>query len=652
MLEKIASNIDKMLEYINKSGEWIYKYRYYIAIVLFILCVLFEISGSSIGCWKDFVASDVSDDGVILGKSRTIRSDEWAVLTPMTFSQNFNGFKYFSDIIRADKTDIFMVYGLPTLNIVQIFRPFQIGFLFLGIAKGLSFFWCGRFIALFLVTFELIMILSKKNKLISLIGAVMITLAPMVQWWFAVNGIVEIFVFGQLAVILLHKYMNTNELKKRCLYLLGLVICAGGYIMVMYPAWQIPMVYIFVALALWVIIDNRKNCKINYKDIISIIIALLIFAGAMAYILTQSLDTIKAVMGTVYPGSRCEVGGNGAGTYFNYLMNIFTPKKDVLLKANTCELAAMFSLFPMGYILAIGAMFKEKKKDLLLILLLVVDIFLSIWCVIGFPEILSKITLLSNTTSKRIILAIGFADILILLRAISIIREPFKRKTSIIISVILTIFMVVMCKIAHRQYITIKMAIAMAIMCAYLFYFVLRYKAKYANYLFAGGIIFVMIMCGATVNPIRTGVDVVYESSIIKEVQKINKEDAGTWVVEELGFPIGNYILMSGVPVVNCTNTYPNMERWKSLDKEGKYEEAYNRYAHIGIKLRGSRDEYEEKFELIQADVFNVYIEPQELKELNVKYVFTINELEKFDTEDVKFEKIYDYNNYKIYKIK
>ena len=189
----------------------IYQYRYYIAVIVFLLCVIFEISGSSIGAWQDFIPIDGIEDGVILGKSRMIRTDEWAVLSPMTFSQFFDGFHYFSDIIRADKTDVFMVYGLPVLNIMQLFRPFQIGFLFLGMAKGLSFFWCGRWIALFMVTFEFLMLLTKKNKLLSFVGATMITLAPIVQWWFAINGIVEIFVFGELAILLLHQYMNTEN---------------------------------------------------------------------------------------------------------------------------------------------------------------------------------------------------------------------------------------------------------------------------------------------------------------------------------------------------------------------------------------------------------------------------------------------------------
>ena len=137
-MDTVISFFNKVGNKLNKFGEFLYKYRYWIALILFILCILFEISGSSIGIWKDFINSNVTEDGVLFGESRAIRSDEWSVLTPMTFSQYFDGFNYFSNLVRGDTTDVFIIYGLPVLNIVQIFRPFLIGFLFLGISKGIS----------------------------------------------------------------------------------------------------------------------------------------------------------------------------------------------------------------------------------------------------------------------------------------------------------------------------------------------------------------------------------------------------------------------------------------------------------------------------------------------------------------------------------
>lgn len=644
--------LDNFIGKIGKTGGIIYKYRYYIAIIIFILCIIFEISGSSIGVWNDFVKTNVTEDGVILGKSRGIRSDEWAVLTPMSFSQIFNGFKYFSDLVRGGSTDVFIVYGLPTLNLMEIFRPFQIGYLFLGLAKGLSFFWCGRFIALFLVSFELGMIITNKNKLLSLVQAILITLSPMIQWWFAVNGIAEIFIFGQLAIILLHKYMNTDNLKKRILYLLGLIVCAGGYILVFYPAWQIPMIYVFLGLAIWTIMINIKNCKINRKDIVSIIVAILIFAGCMIYVLANSIDTIKSVMGTVYPGARMETGGNVQNSFTQYIMNIFLPFKSVGLNTNSCEEATMFTLFPMGIIIASIVFLREKKKDLGLICLLIPYMFLGIWCIWGFPEIISKLTLMSNSQAPRSIIALGFLEILILIRGLSIIKEPLKRIPSILISIITTIWIVGLAERNNALYINKMMMICMGIMCVYLFYFILRYKAKYAKYLFACGITFVMVMTGGTINPIRSGVDVIYDSEIIKEIQKINEKEQGKWIVESLGFPYGNYLLMAGAATINSTNTYPDIQKWYKLDEEAKYEDIYNRYAHIIMNLKGSEDEYENKFELVHPDTFLVNVDLQDLQELDVKYIFTLNDLEKYQTENIKLELIYNYENYNIYQIK
>ena len=68
MLENLTNKIDQAIAFINKIGEWLYRYRYYIAIVLFLLCVVLEISGSSIGCWNNFVGSNVTVEGVVLGK--------------------------------------------------------------------------------------------------------------------------------------------------------------------------------------------------------------------------------------------------------------------------------------------------------------------------------------------------------------------------------------------------------------------------------------------------------------------------------------------------------------------------------------------------------------------------------------------------------
>ena len=107
----------------SKALDFIYKYRYPIGLITFLICVLFEIHGSSFGLWDNFLGYN---HHTLIGLSRGIRSDEWDVFTSFTFSQYYNNFSYFSSIPRATPTDMFAVYGAPVLNILLIFRPFQL----------------------------------------------------------------------------------------------------------------------------------------------------------------------------------------------------------------------------------------------------------------------------------------------------------------------------------------------------------------------------------------------------------------------------------------------------------------------------------------------------------------------------------------------
>ena len=624
----------------------LYKYRFIICGIIFIIAIVFEISGSSLGAWNDVIYTiDQSND---IGISRQVRADEWATYTPMMFSQKYNNYKMISSLLRGGNTNVFFVYGLPIMSIFQVYRPFQLGFLFLGNAKGLSFFWIGRFLALFLVSLEFFKILTKNNKGLTYIGTILVTLSPIINWWFAINGIVEIFVFGEGAIVLLYHYMNDKNFTKKLIYLLLMIICAGGYIMVLYPAWQVPMIYVFLFLALWVIIGNYKNMKIKKKDILSIIISIIIFAVSMIFIFLSSKDVIDIVMHTDYPGSRFELGGGQALKYISYIINPMLPYTDAPIGLNQSEAALMFGLFPIGLILSIIALIKNKKKDLLLILLMVCYLFLGMWCVFGFPEILAKASLLYTSPAHRSFIAVGFLDILLLIRSLSLLKDfNIKKIYAVIIAVLLTCLMIYLYNIFYPNYLTIKKLIVIIPILLSLFYLFLSYSNKICRVILLLEITIVMCFTSLTINPIRQGTGIIDNSPIIKGVKQIDSVDKGVWITEGMGYPATNYIINAGVKNINGTNTYPNLKLWKKLDKNGTYKYIYNRYAHINMKLCDNENSYSNKFELVSQDVFKVYVTMEDLEKLNVKYIFTIN---NFDDNN-SLVKLYSYNKYNIYKV-
>ena len=640
---------------IEKLTDFTYQYRFWISGILLIVLVLFEIHGSSILYWQNYLSDLTSVYEPLIGISRGIRSDEWAVNTPMMLSQYYNNsglFPYFSETIRGTLTDTFIIYGQPVRDIAIFFRPFHWGYLLLSPAKGLSFFWIGRVIALFLVSFEFGMILTQKSKLLSLIYALLITWSPVVQWWFAINGLVEMLVFGQLALIMITLYMNNQNYFKRSLYALVVLICAGGYILTFYPAWQVPLAYVFLALFIGVVLENQKHFIWNKKDV-GIGIGLILFLSlGMIYILSKSGGTISSVMNTVYPGGSAETGGNQVSRLFLYPGNLFFSFSRELTYANLCELAVYFDFFPMGIILTAWVVFKQKKADKFLILMLVANAALILWCLFPWPEWLAKATLLSYSKPVRAFLAVGFLNILLLIRSLALFEGEFSKWTKAGAALLMSVVITLLSLKIYEGYLDLKMSILILFFLFGSFYVILSGNKNWARKaLFVISLVIVFV-AGLFINPVVSGLDGIYQLNLIKKIQQINTAENGLWIVDsgtEIGFPVINLPLMAGAPTINSTNVYPSLERWHLLDPDGSEEKIYNRYAHISINLTNTNNET--SFVLKSPDLFEVNLNINDLEKMEVAYVFSKRDLSLFSSEKVTFKELADENGFKLYSI-
>lgn len=138
----------------KKIRELLFKYRYILALVVLFIAVLFKINGSSMGILGIFL-NNTDKDHILLGVSRTLRSDEWSVSLPFQLSQSFNHYAYYSSLIRGGGTDTFILSGLASWDFATLFRPANLGFLFLGFERGLSFLWTFKILFLFMSVFEM-----------------------------------------------------------------------------------------------------------------------------------------------------------------------------------------------------------------------------------------------------------------------------------------------------------------------------------------------------------------------------------------------------------------------------------------------------------------------------------------------------------------
>ena len=647
---------------LRKMYEFIHNHRYKIACAFLLFVMIFKYSGSSIVEFNSEIQPHIDNTRyhTLLGQTRRIRTDEWATSTTYILSQSKTEvpFQYFSDVLRGTPTDMFTVANSPVLDILMIGRPFQLGFMLFGTDAGLSFYWYARLVAMMLGSYELCLILTKRNKKVSLCGMIVITFSAAVQWWYCM----QVLIWGQIVVVLVDKFMTTNKKRNKYLCALGILVSGLSYIFEFYPAWQISFGYVFLALIIWILIKNIKYEKYRFTkhDVAVIVITLLCIALLLGRWYMLSKDTLAAEMNTDYPGERNEVGG-GALNLYSYFYNIFFPTEEYL---NPCEYSSMLSLFPIPLILGLIYVIRNKKDLHFWIPMLVVGGFLSIWCVYGFPEFLAVLTKMSMSTAGRASIPLGTVCIYILIYLIGNFETDDKlinKKLSYILSGIFILFIIYKAKttigFAEEFHYLDKFKILLGgeIFLALIFGVLNINNEKIKNYTIYG-LIAVALITGLGVNPVIRTTDVLYTKPVAIKMQEIKKENPDAiWAVNDAGWYKNDYAVANGIRTINSTAVYPNFELFEKLlgekAKEEEIKEIYNRYAHVNFEVT---DE-ESNVELLFADNIAIKVNYKDLQKLNIEYILSTVDLNKNfkDNEDARstFKEIYNEDKIYIYEV-
>ena len=647
---------------LRKMYEFIHNHRYKIACAFLLFVMIFKYSGSSIVEFNSEIQPHIDNTRyhTLLGQTRRIRTDEWATSTTYILSQSKTEvpFQYFSDVLRGTPTDMFTVANSPVLDILMIGRPFQLGFMLFGTDAGLSFYWYARLVAMMLGSYELCLILTKRNKKVSLCGMIVITFSAAVQWWYCM----QVLIWGQIVVVLVDKFMTTNKNRNKYLCALGILVSGLSYIFEFYPAWQISFGYVFLALIIWILIKNIKYEKYRFTkhDVAVIVITLLCIALLLGRWYMLSKDTLAAEMNTDYPGERNEVGG-GALNLYSYFYNIFFPTEEYL---NPCEYSSMLSLFPIPLILGLIYVIRNKKDLHFWIPMLVVGGFLSIWCVYGFPEFLAVLTKMSMSTAGRASIPLGTVCIYILIYLIGNFETDDKlinKKLSYILSGIFILFIIYKAKttigFAEEFHYLDKFKILLGgeIFLALIFGVLNINNEKIKNYTIYG-LIAVALITGLGVNPVIRTTDVLYTKPVAIKMQEIKKENPDAiWAVNDAGWYKNDYAVANGIRTINSTAVYPNFELFEKLlgekAKEEEIRKIYNRYAHVNFEVT---DE-ESNVELLFADNIAIKVNYKDLQKLNIEYILSTVDLNKNfkDNEDARstFKEIYNEDKIYIYEV-
>lgn len=628
-------------------------FRYLIGLIFLILIVALNLNGSSIGSWDKLVSerSDGKTTDVLLGTNRQVRSDEWMVQTPFYFSQVESDYPVVNEQYGESGQNMIIAYNSPVKDLTVIGKPFNWGFFFLGKERGLSFYWGFKIIGMLLLSFELVMILTKRNKYLSLLGSLWITFSPSIQWWFMQH--VGDLVFFTLAIMVAsHYYIAKHENRLLRVLMMGVIVINGiGFVLVLYPAHQVPLAYLILFWLFGTLIHYRKELVLDIWDLPIIIGGLGFIGFVLLHFYTTSKEAIDATLNTIYPGNReASGGGRPLSDYFLFLTNWKIPFENFDFHGtNNSEVASYFNFFPLTVLLSPFVFFSKQGKEekYLGAILGLFCCFIFGWTFFGYSHGIAKVLLLTYVTSTRGLVTLGFGSVLLSLWMINFIWEYGKITGWIKLAIFVLIMGLatysVLSSVMGMYFNNFEILLTLVIFAALLFSVLFKLKR-----FFILTMTFIVLLSGLSVNPIVHGTGAIDKKTLAEEIVRIKEEEPkALWLSEG---DLYNFTPALGVKTLNSVRFYPDMKLWHKIDPKHKEEKIYNRYAHTRAFITADKT----KFHLDRPDNFTVNLNFTDCKKLGIDYVISSRPLEDYNALNyAQFEQVYgpDKDGWSIYRL-
>nr|WP_138990723.1 hypothetical protein [Clostridium arbusti] len=268
------------------------------------------------------------------------------------------------------------------------------------------------------------------------------------------------------------------------------------------------------------------------------------------------------------------------------------------------------------------------------------------------PTIIAKITLLSYVTGYRMMIVYGITSVYLSIWALSVLSKSkyINKVYSIFVCILITFFYYIsVINSPMKSYVSFKYYIILFIALFILNYLLTQGKKK----LFSVIMLIVILIAGATVNPIARGVGAIYNNYLSYKMQEIRKVDPQAYWIsanDPAGSFMGTFLYTNGLKTVNGTNFYPDLNKWYKIDEKKKYLDIYNRYEHITVNITNKKTDVK----LLYQDSVELNLNVEDLRKLNIKYILTKDDLTKYNEyEHTSFQCVYskDKDGYYIFKV-
>ncbi len=505
-----------------------------------------------------------------LGKARSIRADEWAVVTPLTQAAVRNDFERYNKTSLYQE-DLRINYGLPIADWGMAFKPTMWLYGLVKPADAYSFHWFAIF-ALFITGYALLFKRFGASNTTALLLSFGLYFTGFSQFWWNEKGpIIAIFPW-----VIMPFWLNLRLHWQ----LIWFYYAAVFWLLTnFYPPVQISLA--FVGLVLLV---AGKPRLFQPRTLVWVGLAAALAAGTAGLYL---YDYLSATSATIYPGSRHSLGG-GVGDRF--MLSWIFPSINFswvynsLIGLNMSEIGTVGMYYYVAVLFFLdyrnmAALWSDTSKRRIFLVLLAGFMVQFVWMVLPIPSVFGKVLLWDHVEPARMQYASGVLLTIIVLYVANALGLTLSLSRLLLLSIFI---------IAGWWFFKFPLGthrgedLFFLFPLALLYLLVRKHKSHTHEALALASLIFGAVLFGRF-NPLQSAWPIfnLQPNEVVKYLQEQEKKNDGVLVFPQLHAATANGL---GFRSLSHTNAVPPMAFWERHFADIPAEERnliFNRYAHV-----------------------------------------------------------------------
>jgi hypothetical protein len=530
--------------------------------------------------------------------ARRIRSDEYLLWTPYALSQLHHQPRF--PVVNKNLPggqNMLLIWTAPVAHVSLPARPATWGYFLFDGPRGLAWQWWFPPFACFTVLWLLFEIVLDGRTRLAVFGALWFCASAHTVAWSMLPAYVTFF--PALSCLCAYHLLTTSRVWLAWTNAVILGIALAGFVLVLYPPWQVVLAYVFAAIFIGILFKRRRDVSALPRGthVLALTFSVMIAGGLVAAWAVDCRNGLRAMAESVYPGQRLSLGGDYPpirwfSGWFNLVTFYGTSDESGVLPGrwrNQCEAASFYHFYPAVVLGLLLIPRIRRAASATTWLLASVLPLLAVYCLFGMPGWLAKVSLLSRTFEWRCDLAFGLISILLSLDALRGTQDLTGRCGR------------------YDQFATWIVGLAMAALCLWIggmtreevgdllswaFIAAAALGVGIASYALVagrrrlfGGLVGAAVLATSFIfNPLARGLHSLQDLDLARHVEWWNRQSsngAPFWVCYG---PLRSGVVVSALGGRTLTPIpFHPIDAWHELDPNGTEEQYYNRHAHFHL---------------------------------------------------------------------